>query len=93
MEVVEVSEVMRCVLLCLIEVVEAPEAMRCVLLCVLDVLEMLNVLDVLEAMRCVRPSISLHVVCVRCALFLVCLFVCSMCAVYSSLGTWRHAEV
>ena len=40
-------EVMRCVLLCMLEV---PEVMRCVLLCMLEVLE---VLEVPEVMRCV----------------------------------------
>jgi len=44
----EILKVMRCVLLCLLEALEVPEAMRCVLLCLLDVLE------VPEAIHCVR---------------------------------------
>jgi len=49
----EVVEVMRRVLLCMLEVLavsEVPEMMRCVLLCMLEVFE---ALEVMEEMRCV----------------------------------------
>ena len=44
LEAVEVSEVMRCVLLCMLDAVWVlfAEAMRCMLLCILEVMEMMR---------------------------------------------------
>ena len=63
-KLLEVPEVMRCVLLCmleavegglcLLEILEAPKVMCCVLFCMLDAVEGgLSLLEVLEVMRCV----------------------------------------
>ena len=55
LEVLEMLEVLYCVLLCMLEV---PEVMRCVLLCLLEALEVLETLEVwssggaLQACRC-----------------------------------------
>ncbi len=43
MEVLEVSEVIRCVLLCMLEVLEALEMMRRVRLCMLEAVEVSSV--------------------------------------------------
>jgi len=60
-DVLEVPEVMRCVLFCMLEAVESGLRLLDVMLCVLEVVEgrlclreMSEVLEVLEAMRCVQ---------------------------------------
>jgi len=59
--VLEVPEVMRCVLLCLLEMLDVLDVMRCVLRCLMEVLEVMRVSELMRVSEVMGVSEAMRV--------------------------------